>query len=281
LRLAAAAAVAVLAAAAMIVTRHDDDRVRTAETTTTTSSSTTTTRPRETTSSLPSPATSVPGTPSPLARDDQIPLIDLPLVLDVLGFGSGGDVTEVAEPVPTPPPPSVPETTTTTAPTSVPVGPDGNLMIDYPAVENWDPILTYHQEGEIDVVDVWVNLGPGGVQHLDHIEIPPRPSQNCLILGSTTTPLYDVQPGQDPLRIIGGVVTTQAPVLFMTSIPPSVGAPVDDQGFPISSVEAFPGLQLVMLLVRGDFVRLDAKDADGNLHHTVTAADPDAFPDTC
>ncbi len=278
---AAAAAVVVLAAAALLVARHgDDDRVRTADTTTTTSSSTTTTRPGETTT-LPPPATNIPGTPSPVARADQTPLIDLPLVEDVLGFGSGGGLTDTGQPVPISPSPTAPTTTTTTGPTILPTGPDGNPMIHYPADPNWDPILTYHQEGQTDVIDVWVNLGPGGVQHLDHIEIPPRPGQNCLILGSTTTPLFDVPMGGDPMRIIGGVVTTQAPVLFMTNIPPSVGAPVDDLGFPISSIEAFPGLRLVMLLVPGDFVKLDAKDANGVLHHTVTAADPDAFPDTC
>jgi hypothetical protein len=288
LRLIAAAAVVVLAAAAIVVTRHHDDgRVRTADTTTTTSASTTTTRPEETaTPTAPAPATSVPGTPSPIAREDPAPLIDLPLVLDMLGFGSGGDVTGTGtgEPVPAATTTTtVSATTATTGPTMLPTGvsPDGHpIGVNYPVLENWEPLLTYHQEGDTDVVDVWVNLGPGGVQHLDRIEIPPRPGQNCLILGSTTTPLFDVLPGADPLRVIGGVVTTQASNLFMTAIPPSVGTP-GEAGFPIASIEAFPGLDLVLLLVPGDFVRLEARDVDGNLHHTVTAADPDAFPDTC
>jgi hypothetical protein len=167
-------------------------------------------------------------------------------------------------------------------PTILPIGvsPDGNPWIEYPVVENWDPILTYHQEGTTAVVDLWVNLGPGGVQHLDHIEIPPRPNQNRLILGSTSTPLYDVLAGQDPLRVIGGVVTTSAANLFMTRVPPREGAS-PDEGFPISGIEAFPGLDLVMLLVPGDLARLEARDADGNIRHVVTPADPDAFPDFC
>jgi hypothetical protein len=291
LGLAAAASVIVVAAAVIVVaavvvvSRHDDDRVHIATTTTTTTTSRTTTtrRPPETTTTTAS-ATSIGEAPPPIARQGQEPVIDLPLVLDTLGFGSSTGVAEEGEQGTPPPTATGPETTTTTALTILPQGvsPDGYpIGVDYPVQPDWDPMLTFHQDGDTYVVDVWVNRGTFGVQHLDHIEVPIRPGQNCLVLGSVTTPLFDPLNDDHPLRLVGGIVTTGATNLFMTNIPVGSTAPVTDQGFPIASPEVFPGISLVLLMMPGDFVQLDAYDDAGNLHHTVTADDLDAFPDTC
>jgi hypothetical protein len=127
LGLAAAAAVIVLAVAAIVVSRHDDDRVDTAVTTTTVSTTTTTTQPGETVT--PAPATSIPGGPSPIAGQGQAPVLDLPLVRDTLGFGSGSgaDVADGGRPAPLSPTPTVPATTPTNGVTILPQGtsPDG------------------------------------------------------------------------------------------------------------------------------------------------------------
>jgi hypothetical protein len=264
-RLAAAAVVIVLAAAALLAGRQAGV-LDTADT----PGSTATTTPTEeaTTTTAPTEATSTPGTPdagdSP--TDPARPSGD--------GAAAGdGPATPTSRSLPG----ATPGTTTGPSPVSAPIpagaSPDGYPVGVAYGGGGFNPTVTYHQDGDNVVVDVWVNLGADGVQHLDTLVVTPRQNQNCLILGATSAPPPNPYPTVSPQRIIGGVVTTRIATL-------SVSAP--GGGIALIGRDVVAGdLHPVLVLVDADTFRVDAAGTAGFVQHTVTESDRDAFPDTC
>jgi hypothetical protein len=271
-RIAAAAAAVALAAAALLAARNrgDDSVVDTGDTTTSTS------RPGDT-STTTLTGTTLPGSavPEPSAA------------LDGAGAAtgtSGGAGTTAGSPQGSGPrsssatPASGPTSPTSTARlgSTTPLGPipegaspDGNPVAVTYGSGGFNPTITYHQDGANTVIDTWVNLGPDGVLHLDTLVVPPRGSQNCLILGTTSAPYSNIL---GPARIIGGVVTSRATAV-------SVTATSSASAF-ISYDEIAPGLHAVLVLLDDDAFRADAVTGSTVLA-SVNESDRDAFPASC
>jgi hypothetical protein len=155
----------------------------------------------------------------------------------------------------------------------IPIGasPDGNpVATTFGPEEGFNPTITYHQSGANLVVDVWLNRGSSGVDHLQTLVVPPRGNQNCLILGTTSAPYPTLF---TPQRVIGGVVTSDATTLDLTTANSNIVL--------IGHDAIAPGLHVVLVLLYDDTFRLDAVDDAGSVLHTVSDADRDAFPDTC
>jgi hypothetical protein len=262
-RFAAAAVVIVLAAGALLAVRGaDDGRVTTATTTSTT------TRPRDTTTTT----TTLPGStlPAPPVAPNGAEVAPSPP--DGIGAVGGQPTPTTRSAAPTTSPTTArPAATTPVGPIPAGASPDGHPVALTYGGGDFNPTITYHQEGGNAVIDVWNNQGAAGVQHLDTLVVPPRGNQNCLILGSTSAPFPNLFA---PQRIIGGVVTTQAVEVsaYGTS---STGIAY------ISHDAVAPGLHAVLVLLDDDAFTATASYPRGIVQHTVSDTDRDAYPDTC
>ncbi len=307
---------AVALATAVVIARWDDGGIETARHT---APSTATTERRDpltiastTTTSAAPPVAAPDGLLAAVPAGDAAPAHGLPQMLDVLGLGpddvaAGGDAEAGAaeEPVAAPNEGPEPETgpaidpsslpdpapATDAAPMTAPLvhvrtaeppteGPDGWTVaqaMDY-GFAGWF-IITYHVEDGVVSFAEWIVDEFAEPVAVDSVDFPVRPGQNCLVTGAAS----DAYPGLVPYRFVAGVVRADAvrvdPVGGVAGLGPDID--FEDDGFATLGPEIAPGLRTWMAVVVFDYLRVEVHDAQGNVLHTASETDRDAFPDRC